>query len=244
MDIRKKSQIVRISNRHVTNIRTQIPVGCQPDRTIIKYRNWGIGKQLLILGNGPSLNRISVESVKSRGLTCMGVNNIKDDFWQPEFWSVNDTQKALELKKQIGNYKGTIFSVLPKKTTLGEFIKLKNISTTQWSTDLSNGVVLGRSTVFLCLQVAFWMNFDKIFVAGIDMNPRESGNLHFYGTNTTIDPEKRKGRFINESVCYDNMIKSLSSTDLEKITLCVKGINPWPFASKLNNITPEEFNSL
>lgn len=242
MDIRKKSHVIRIGSRNQTIIPKAVAI-CQPDQRIMKYRNSGVGKRLIILGNGPSLNLISVKKTKELQLVTMGVNNVHNDFWQPDYWSVNDTQKANELHADLIRYNGVMFSVLPQKKICGEFIKLKNVQG-KWSNELNNGVVLGRSTVFLCLQVAFWMNFDKIFVAGIDMNPHEVGDLHFYGTNKTVDPKKRKERFANEAICYDNMISSLDASSLSKITLCVKGINPWPFATKLNNITPDEFNNL
>jgi hypothetical protein len=240
MDIRKP-KVNRINIQKPITIVPIVPIRSQPDNNITKYKNAGKGKRVIILGNGPSLNRISCETVRKMNLMTMGVNNVHRNFWQPDFWSVNDTQKAIELQNDIRSFSGTMFSVLPKKNTLGCYVHLKNLSG-QWSGDLTKGIVLGRSTVFLCLQISMWMNFDEIFVAGLDMNPHEAGDLHFYGTNRTIDPSKRKTRFINESICYDNMLNNIGSHETSKITLCVKGINPWPFAAKLNNITPEKFN--
>jgi hypothetical protein len=83
-------------------------------------------------------------------------------------------------------------------------MQFKNIGGKGFNLDPSQGIYIGRSSVYAAMQIAIWMNYQEIFIFGCDMNPAGiNGVLHFYGDNPDVNPVVRKNRFKNEAEYYD-----------------------------------------
>ena len=96
-----------------------------------------------------------------------------------------------------------------------------------FSKDIATGYHIGRSSTYANMQVADYMNYDKIYVFGLDMCPVD-GKFHYYGKNPDVSDEERKARFEKEAESYSWAGKNLSVDIRNKFVFC-SNYNPWPF---------------
>ncbi len=69
------------------------------------------------------------------------------------------------------------------------------------------------------MQIAYWMNYDHIYLFGVDMNPAGiDGKLHFYGDNPDVEPSIRKDRFEKEATYYSHAAEILTEEERAKYT--------------------------
>jgi hypothetical protein len=114
-------------------------------------------------------------------------------------------------------------------------IRFKNLAEMKFSKDLSNGLCIGRSSCYAAMQIALWMDFDKIFLFGVDMDADGiNGQLHFYGVNPDVDPNVRKNRFKDEATYYDKAAESLDPEERKKFYFC-SDYNKWSFVKEFNH---------
>ena len=81
------------------------------------------------------------------------------------------------------------------------------------------------------------MNYDHIYIVGVDMNPEGiNGKLHFYGNNPDITNETRIKGFAKEAEYYDNAASLLTEEQRARFIFC-SGYNPWPFVKKYDSMS-------
>jgi hypothetical protein len=137
------------------------------------------------------------------------------------------------------SYSGTIFNSTTIKGESDHAIKFKHLPGVGYSRDVSTGVYIGMSSVYATIQIAMYMGYDNIFVAGCDMSEEVDMNqTHFYGVNRHVKPETRIKRFQKEANWYDRMAETLSAEERSRITFCSKGINKWRFMEAFNSVEP------
>lgn len=195
-----------------------------------RLRNNGQGKILAIIGNGPSINDIDLRILKNRpGLEFLSINHPDPRIWPTDYWAFFDQSQANRHAALWDDYNGTIFnSVSIQRRKLGT-IQFRNLGARQFSKNLTDGICIGRSSVFAAMQIALWMDFYKIYIFGVDMNPSSDlKNLHFYGTNPDVLPETRAQRFEKEAEYYMTAWDAMTEQERSKFVFC-SSINPWPF---------------
>jgi len=207
---------------------------------IKRLKNAGSGINLVVLGNGPSLKDVDTKALKKLPNVKLCTINVPDDrCWPTSYWAFFDRFQYLRHKDLYHEFKGTIFNSAIIKESQENSIKFQNMTGIGFSRDSSRGIYTGMSSVYAVLQIAFYMQFDKIFVLGCDMNPNvDSKHTHFYGTNPDVSVKERLQRFEQETNWYERMAKMLSLEERKRITFCSKGVNPWPFVNKFNNVEP------
>ena len=97
-----------------------------------------------------------------------------------------------------------------------------------WSRDLTRGFYIGRSTVYANMQTALWMNYDRVYIFGIDMC-KVNGALHFYGNNPDVDDKVRVERFKKEADNYEKAYRTMKENERDRFRIC-SSYNPWEFA--------------
>lgn len=197
----------------------------------------GRGKTLIIIGNGPTLNEVDLRGLKHKpGIEFLSVNYPDPRLWPTDYWAFFDSSQIQRHAALWDEFNGTIFnssSIQRRKTGT---IQFRNIGVKSFSKDLVDGLCIGRSSVFASMQIALWMNFDKVFIFGVDMNPStDLKKLHFYGTNPDVLPENRAKRFEKEAEYYVTAFESMSEMERDKFTFC-SSINPWPFMSMFKKL--------
>lgn len=199
-------------------------------------KNTGRGKILIIVANGPTINEVDLRLLKHKpGLEILSINYPDPRIWPTDYWAFFDQSQAQRHAALWDDYTGVIFnsaSINKRKTTT---IQFRNIGAKSFSKMLTDGICIGRSSVFASMQIALWMNFEKIYIFGVDMNPAADKNkLHFYGTNPDVLPETRASRFEKESEYYITAWETMSEEERKKFIFC-SSVNPWPFVKKFES---------
>ena len=200
---------------------------------IAKLKDTKKGKVLVIIGNGPSIMEVRLQDLKNRpDLEMLMINKPDDRVWPTDHWAFFDVSQIRRHAHYWDHYEGTLFNSTAIKKEKSGSIQFKNLGGTGFSKDLDKGLFIGRSSVYASMQIALWMNYDKIFIFGCDMNPTGiNGKLHFYGTNPDVDPEIRKSRFQNEAQYYSDAANQLTEQEREKFYFC-SSYNKWDFIRK------------
>lgn len=212
-------------------------------KTLIKnLQNKSVGKYLFILGNGPSLNSVDTQYLSKIDNTEMCTINVPDGrCWPTKYWAFYDISQFNMHRELYESFTGTIFNSTTIKGENPNSIKFKYLSGLGYSRDAVTGIYVGMSSVYATIQIAMYMNFDKIFVLGCDMNDKiDKSKTHFYGVNPKVKPDTRLDRFKKEANWYDRMADTLSQEERNKIVFCSKGINNWRFMDYFPTLKPDE----
>lgn len=168
------------------------------------------GKRCFIIGNGPSLNKLDLTLLKDEftfGVNAIYLNYEKMGFY-PTFYVVEDDLVAADRKDEINNYHnskykffGTYLRYLlkPDENTLllnvlRNYGDEKNFPS--FSTDIARRLWVGGSVTYLCLELAYFMGFEEVYMIGFDHNyviPKTAdiSNVHEHGfdiLSTEDDP--------------------------------------------------------
>lgn len=238
VDIRQKQQMQRqdIKKKREPRVnyvtRSVDPVYLDKTRAL---KNTGKGKILIIIGNGPTINETDLRILKHKpGIEFMSINYPDPRLWPTNYWSFFDQSQIQRHAGLWDEYEGIIFNSSSIQRRKSGTIQFRNIGAKSFSKDLMNGICIGRSSVFASMQIALWMNFDKVYIFGVDMNPSSDlKNLHFYGTNPDVLPETRATRFEKEAEYYVTAFEAMDESERQKFVFC-SSINPWPFMSMFN----------
>ncbi|RWY48111.1 6-hydroxymethylpterin diphosphokinase MptE-like protein [Mucilaginibacter gilvus] len=171
------------------------------EKWLASLKNKYKGERCFIIGNGPSLNKMDLTKLKNEytfGVNAIYLNYEKMQF-HPTFYVVEDYLVAEDRASEINKYKG------PKLKFFGSYLdyvltKDENTITTNvllnydepftpfFTTNLVRSLGVGGSVTFMCLQLAYFLGFEKVYMIGFDHNyaiPKEA-NLD---TSTVIMSE-------------------------------------------------------
>jgi hypothetical protein len=201
-----------------------------------RIKNSGRGKILIIVGNGPTVNDVDLRLLKNKpGLEIMSINYPDPRIWPTDYWAFFDHSQAQRHAALWDDYNGVIFNSASIQKRKAGTIQFRNIGAKKFSKDLTDGICIGRSSVYASMQIALWMDFDRVYIFGVDMNPASDlGKLHFYGTNPDVLPETRAKRFDKEAEYYVTAWESMSDTERTKFVFC-SSVNPWPFVKMFHS---------
>jgi hypothetical protein len=142
------------------------------------------GERCFIIGNGPSLNKMDLTKLKNEftfGVNAIYLNYEKMNFY-PTYYAVEDIFVAEDRKDEINKFKepklkffGNYLRPLIHRDDKTIFIQLlrnygdkKNFPYFSESCVRSLGV--GGSVTYVCLELAFHMGFDEVYMIGFDHN--------------------------------------------------------------------------
>lgn len=199
---------------------------------IIAIKDIGKGRILNIIANGPSINEVNLEKLKTLDVDTVSVNHPDIRVWPTTYWSFFDSTQMRRHEKFWDSYEGIIFNSTAIKKQKEKSMQFKNKHGNGFSRDLKEGLYIGRSSVYALMQIALWMNYDHIYIWGCDMNPNGlNGKLHFYGENPDARPEDRKKAFEREAQYYMEAANSLTDEERSRFKFC-SDYNNWPFVNK------------
>lgn len=153
-------------------------------------------KPLLIVGNGPSLNKTPLD--KFMNINSIGMNKIdlifKKTSWRPSFILATN---SLVIKQHVVNltklnipcylsWKSRYFVPKPLRKY---FTFFSESGSSKFSHDITVDVGLSATVTYTALQFAYFMEADPIILVGVDHNFSFDGNPNEY--------KKRKGEDIN-----------------------------------------------
>lgn len=151
------------------------------ERKLAKLRNSHQGERCFIIGNGPSLNSLDLTKLKTEytfGVNAIYLNREKMGF-TPTYHVVEDTFVAEDRSNEISNYDGSIKFVgnhldycLKNPETfvwlnvMFDYSEYKNFP--KFSKDALRKVWVGGSVTYLCMQLAYYMGFEEVYLVGFD----------------------------------------------------------------------------
>jgi len=163
-------------------------------KQLIKLKNKWKGEKCIIIGNGPSLNKIDFNILK--GKFTFGVNGIfykSDEIkdFKPYFYVVEDTAVMLDNAKRINEYEceykffPSIYKkhLINRKNTLffnlnrgfydsrSEFHEFP-----RFSPGISKRIYAGQSVTMVNLQLAYYFGFQEVYLIGMDFEYNQVGS--------------------------------------------------------------------
>ena len=229
----------KVSHQHVmAPVKRKGVVQDENYQGVMSLKGIGTSRILVMVACGPSTLEVDFSSLASmRNVDVMVINKPFKPVWPPRFWAFCDQSQYLRNQEDFNVFNGTLITssaVVARKR--GQIIiKAKQIlGGNFFSKDLTDGYIIGQSSVYANMQTAAWMNYDKVFIFGVDMAP-VNGALHHYGTNPDVKPEIRVERFKKEAKNYERMANSLGIELRKKFFFC-SSYNPWPFPDLFNRV--------
>jgi len=151
------------------------------NNNLLTFKNKFRDKDCIIVGTGDSLNYTDMSILKDKYI--FGVNTLFNGFdkygIKPDFYVVGDINAYNNHKDKIINIDSVLFIVgYAGRTYLDEATYsdlVKNIiilkplfDSYNFSGNIENGIYYGGKVIYLCLQIAFYMGFKKVYLIGCD----------------------------------------------------------------------------
>lgn len=206
-------------------------------KVINDLKNVGVGKILVMLACGPSINEVDFSPLFGHSkIDIMCVNKPNPKIWHhAKYWVFCDQSQYNRNSDLFYNCDKTIInSTAVKARKANKQVVIKSISGNGFSRDITRGYNIGRSTVYANMQTALWMNYDYVYIFGIDMC-EVGGKLHFYGENPDVKPTDRVKRFKNEAENYSKAFHIMKEDERKRFKVCTS-YNKWEFADLFGKI--------
>jgi hypothetical protein len=154
------------------------------------------GKPLLIVGNGPSLNKTPLD--RFEGVYSIGMNKIDLLFsktsWRPDIIvTTNNLVVHQHCRTMVENQIPCYLSwksrwFVPRKIK-HRFRFFLDKLTPDFESDISNGLGSSDTVTYVALQFAYYMEADPVIIVGVDHSFVQTGNPNEY--------DKREGDDVN-----------------------------------------------
>ena len=145
------------------------------------FHNKHLGQRCVIIGNGPSLNKMDLSFLKDE--ICFGMNRIylgfeKWDFLPTYYVSVNPLvlEQSIDEILNIPAPKFISHHGIPYFEDPDQAIFLKSLDKPIFSRDPSQGLWEGYTVTYVALQLAFYMGFSHVILIGVDHHFIAPGN--------------------------------------------------------------------
>ena len=161
-----------------------------------KYR----GKPLLVVGNGPSLNKTPLSDFK--GIPSIGMNKIDLIYpktsWRPDLVVCVNNLVVRQHFESLANSEIPVYlSWKSRRFIAKKFRKNFNyfltLNSSAFETDMANGLGSSATVTYSALQMAYYLEADPIILFGVDHSFAHSGKAREYAKavgpdNNHFDP--------------------------------------------------------
>lgn len=174
-----KVRLKDIPHNIAWNINT--PFAKQNKDKLSKYHNIHKGKRCFIVANGPSLKTTDLSLLKDEitiGMNRIYLNSGEMGF-VPTYIVVQDIAiQLLQFRDDLDDLKlPKFFNWNARKhfTNKDNLAFIRSGYTPHFSTDLTKSSWAGHSVTMICIQLAFYMGFDEVYLVGKDHNYEQKG---------------------------------------------------------------------
>jgi hypothetical protein len=193
-----------------------------------KLKNIGKGRILIMIAAGPSVIEVNFDKIKDNPLIdFMCVNQPHKAVWPSKFWAFCDHTQYRRNTDVWNKYNGIIINSTNVRARKENQIVLRNKPGKGFAKDVVGGYHIGRSSTYANMQVAYYMNYDKVYVFGVDMCSI-NGRMHYYGQNPDVSNDAREKRFAAEAEHYWFASQHLSGSERQRFVFCSSYLK-WPF---------------
>ena len=135
----------------------------------------------------------------------MSINKPDQRVWPTDYWLFCDPSQYTRNRDYWDSYTGIILNSTSVNHTKPNSMQIRNLGGMGFSRNLDEGFHIGRSSVYVAMQVAYWMKYEHIFILGVDMcSVVVDGKpiTWHYGQNPDVTVPERLKRFENEAKNY------------------------------------------
>lgn len=206
------------------------------DEHVLRLHDVGSGRILVIVACGPSLKQIDPSPLKGHDMIdIMLINKPDNRLYPTRFWLFCDQSQYSRNQELFESYTGILINPESVRARHPKQILLKVKQGIGFAKDISSGFYIGRSSTYSAMQVAYYMNYDKVFFLGCDMAAAEDGSMWSYGVNPDVSPEVRASRFAKEAESFSVAARQLSQDERQKFVFCSSYLN-WGFTQYFDKI--------
>jgi hypothetical protein len=164
-------------------------------------KNLHEGERCFIVGNGPSLNKIDLRKLANE--YTFGANSIyyktKEMGFYPTYFVIEDTHVMRDNIIELNAYEGPkikFFPSLYKRYVNNRdrvlFFNMNrgfyeqrspNYHIPRFTGDIGKRIYCGQSVTIICLQIAFYMGFKKVYLVGMDFDYKIPSTFIVSGEN-------------------------------------------------------------
>jgi hypothetical protein len=233
---RARANILPLPPRTVVQKRINVSLVTQQAN---KIKNIGKGRILIMVAAGPSINEVNFDKLKGHSLIdFMCVNQPYKAVWPSKFWAFCDHTQYRRNVDIWNQYNGIIINSTNVRARKENQIVLRNKPGKGFAKDINGGYHIGRSSTYANMQAVYYMNYDKVYIFGVDMCGI-NGRMHYYGQNPDVNNDAREKRFAAEAEHYWFAAHNLSESERQRFTFCSSYLK-WPFVKhfpRLDHVT-------
>ena len=141
--------------------------------SLARFENIHRGERAVIIGNGPSLNRMDLSFLKDE--FTFGMNRIYLGFekwgFTPSYYvSVNPLviEQSMDSIREIDTPRFLSARGIDYMNEPDEAILLTSLDAPFFSRDPRDGIWEGYTVTYVALQLAYYMGFERVFLIGVD----------------------------------------------------------------------------
>jgi glycosyltransferase involved in cell wall biosynthesis len=173
-----------------------------------QYKDRHLGQRCVIIGNGPSLNKMDLSFLRNE--ITFGMNRIyllfdKWDFKPTYYVSVNPLviEQSAEQICQITSPKFLGLNGLPYIRNFQDTIFLQSIRSPSFSKDPRNGLWEGHTVTYVAMQLAWFMGFSEVILIGVDHYFKSQGPANKEVISEGDDPNHFHPRYFGKGVHWN-----------------------------------------
>jgi hypothetical protein len=145
----------------------------------LSYKDKHRGDTLYLLANGPSINKVNLNKLKGSYVMCMNRFYIKFEAmgFKPNYLVCIEETVLDQFYQDFSQLDIPIFvnwrsrSAIPNAVYLKESFDINLF----FQPDLTKPANAGGTVTYVCLQLAFYMGFQKVIIVGMDHSFKETG---------------------------------------------------------------------
>lgn len=199
-------------------------------------------KKLVLLCNGPSLNKVDFELLKKSDVITIGLNKInllfdKTDF-RPDF-IVSVNKLVIEQNKDFFNK--TNIPLILDSSASACIKNNKNVNflhslpfQLKFAGDVTGSICQGYTVTYVALQFAYHLGFKKVALVGCDHNFATKGSANMTVESGAVDPNHFSDKYFSNGVKWQlpdllgseihyKMAKEYFENDQRAIVNCTEG---------------------
>lgn len=154
------------------------------------------GKRCFIVATGPSLTYEDLACLNKNQEFCISVNSIftcfNDTVWRPDCYVVVDSDGITMWKDAFQTLTDIPYKFIADCQPYFDYSQLDDnwyiyhsiwdeysIKNMLFGEDFSRVTYDGSTVVYVCMQLAIYLGFEKIYLLGVDFEYKENGKNHF-----------------------------------------------------------------
>lgn len=179
-------------------------------KKILSLKNKYYGKKCIIIGNGPSLNKIDFGLLKD--VFTFGQNRIyllfKEKNFQPTFHVTVNGLVAKQFAHEINNLDVLKFMSWANRKYFRynkEYIYLWDPSSgfeDGFSKKINERIYIDSTVTYVSMQIAYWMGFEKVGLIGVDHYFKKKGKNNELVTSNDKDEDHFNSNYFGKGITW------------------------------------------